>query len=388
MDRPLRILIVRIGAMGDVLHALPAVTALRNQHPDCFLGWAIEPRWRDLLESPTSPAHPSGPRERTPSKPLVDIAIPVPTQHWKKRPLALSTLAELNRTRRTLQELHFDLCIDLQGSIKSAVVGRMAAAKAFFGAAHPREQPAAHFYRHTVPLHAEHVIDQACELLGAATGELLQPASITLPFDSAAQQWCNASLTELLPHGEKFAFLAPTAGWGGKQWPADRFGALAAKLAHAGIRTFVNASSPGDPLALKVVAGSHNAATLIPSSLPQMIALLRRAALVIAGDTGPLHLAAALERPVVALFGPTDPARTGPRNTRAVVLRHPSSQRNHKRLQDTEPGLMQITVEEVAEAALSLLHDAPSSNQPTEPPSTQPSAQPSNQPAEQAKLNP
>lgn len=360
---PLRILIVRIGAMGDVLHALPAVTALRQRHPDCFIGWAIEPKWRELLESATNSAQSDNSEKRTPSKPLVDISIPVPTQRWKQRPFAPSTCAGMNATRRSLQDLHFDLCVDMQGSIKSAVVGRLAGTKSFFGAAYPRERQAACFYRQSVPLHAEHVIDQACELLGAAVGETLQPAKVALPFDGEAERWCEALLAELLPRNGKFVFLAPTAGWGAKQWPAERFGAVAAELARAGFRTLVNAASFGDALALKVVEASQDAATLVPCSVTQMIALLRRAALVIAGDTGPLHLAAALERPVVALFGPTNPARNGPYGTRAVVLRHPSSQLNHKRLRDTEPGLMRITVEEVVEAALSLMHDSPISEQ-------------------------
>ena len=100
-----------------------------------------------------------------------------------------------------------------------------------------------------------------------------------------------------------------------------------------------------------------------------MIALTRRAALVIAGDTGPLHLAAALERPVVALFGPTDPARNGPFATRAVILRHKSSQRSHKRTPQSDPGLMQITAAEVVNAALTLLQNPPTANA-APPPST------------------
>jgi heptosyltransferase-1 len=118
----------------------------------------------------------------------------------------------------------------------------------------------------------------------------------------------------------------------------------------------VNASSPDDAAGLHVVEASDGSAKLIPCSIGQMIALIRRASLVIAGDTGPLHLAAALERPVVALFGPTDPVRNGPYGTRARVLRHESSRRDHRRLAETEQGLMQISVDEVVEAALELLH--------------------------------
>jgi heptosyltransferase-1 len=107
----------------------------------------------------------------------------------------------------------------------------------------------------------------------------------------------------------------------------------------------------------RVVEASEGVATLVSCSVGQMIALVRRAGLMIAGDTGPLHLAAALERPVVGMYGPTDPARNGPYGTVSRVLRHGSSTRDHSRRQETEQGLMQITTEEVVEAALELLCD-------------------------------
>jgi heptosyltransferase-1 len=122
-----------------------------------------------------------------------------------------------------------------------------------------------------------------------------------------------------------------------------------------GFRTLVNAESAQDEAGIRVVEASGGAAMLVPCSVGQMIALVRRAGVVIAGDTGPLHLAAALERPVVGLFGPTDPARNGPYGTQSRVLRHGSSKLDHSRHRETEEGLMQITTEEVVEAALELL---------------------------------
>jgi heptosyltransferase-1 len=154
---------------------------------------------------------------------------------------------------------------------------------------------------------------------------------------------------------ERFAMIAPTAGWGAKRWPAERYGAVAAALVRAGFPTLVNADSPKDEAGIRVVEASGGAATLVPCTVGQMIALVRRAGVVIAGDTGPLHLAAALERPVVGLFGPTDPARNGPYGTPSRVLRHGSSRVDHSRHVETEEGLMQITTEEVVEAALELL---------------------------------
>ena len=117
----------------------------------------------------------------------------------------------------------------------------------------------------------------------------------------------------------------------------------------------INATGPADPVAEKVVAASEGRATTIAGDIPQLIELTRRAAVVIAGDTGPLHLAAAMRRPVVALFGPTDPARNGPYKTAARVLRHGGERRDHRRLAEPEAGLLEITVDEVVAAAEELL---------------------------------
>jgi heptosyltransferase-1 len=276
----------------------------------------------------------------------------VPTREWKRRPLSLTTLQDIAGLRRELRRDEYDICVDMQGSIRSAMVGLMAGAKVFAGSAEPRETPAAWFYKQKVTLNAKHVVEQGCELLGAAVGETLRPARVKLPVDSAAEEWCDALLAGV---AERFALLAPTAGWGAKRWPAERYGAVAAALARAGFRTLVNAESQEDKAGRHVVEASGGATTLVPCTVGQMIALVRRAGVVIAGDTGPLHLAAALDRPVVGLFGPTDPARNGPYGTQSRVLRHGSSRMDHSRHTETETGLMQITTDEVVEAALELL---------------------------------
>jgi lipopolysaccharide heptosyltransferase I len=335
--------------MGDVLHAMPAVAALRERHPDWFIGWAIEPRWLPLLRADSDVSRPF---ERGPAMPLVDRTYLASTREWKRRPFSPETMREITALRSLLRGEQFDVCVDMQGSIRSAVIGRMAGAQSFIGAAEPREAPARWLYGQQVQVRGAHVIEQGCELLGAAVGETLQPAKGALPVDPTADRWCDALLAE---SGERFAVVAPTAGWGAKQWPAERYGAVAAALARTGVRTLVNAASTEDDEGRRVVESSDGAATLVACSVTQMIALVRRTAVVIAGDTGPLHLAAALERPVVGLYGPTDPGRNGPYGTVSRVLRHASSKDDHSRHQETETGLMQVTTEEVVDAALQLL---------------------------------
>ena len=339
--------------MGDVLHAMPAVAALRELHPDWQIGWAIEPAWRALLEA-ESETHDVAWRfsGRGWRRPLVDLWHQVPTREWKRRPVSLSTLGDIAALRRELRGDPYNICVDMQGAIRSAVVGRMAGAPVFAGPAEPREGPAAWFYQRKITVRATHVIEQGCELLGAAVGETLRPAKVTLPVDPAAERWCDALLAGV---GPRFVMVSPSAGWGAKQWPAERYGQVASALAQAGFRTLVNAASADDPVGERVVEWSEGAATLVSCSIGQMIALMRRARLVIAGDTGPLHLAAALERPVVGLYGPTDPARNGPYGTVSRVFRHAWSKTDHSRHMNIDSGLLLITDEEVVEAALELL---------------------------------
>ena len=149
--------------------------------------------------------------------------------------------------------------------------------------------------------------------------------------------------------------MNPGAGWGAKRWPAERYAALVRMLGQHGIQTLVNAGPGETKLAQEVIRGNDNSARMLECSLLQLIAITRRAALFIGGDTGPLHLASVLGTPVVAIFGPTDPARNGPYGGRYVVLRSPESKRDHTRRREPEAGLLTITVEQVAEAALGLL---------------------------------
>ncbi len=337
--------------MGDVLHAMPAVAALRERHPEWWIGWVVEPRWLPLLQAVSDCAQ----AVRGAAMPLVDGVYLAATRMWKERPVSRETLRDISSLRSRLRAEQFDLCVDMQGSIRSAVIGGMAGAREFAGPANPREALARLLYRRRVSTSAAHVVEQGCELLGGAVGQTLRPAQIVLPVDAAAEKRFDELLRGLGLDSERFVFIAPTAGWGAKQWPAERFGAVAAELARRGLGVLVNAASTTDAIAEAVVRASGGSAVTVSGELPQLIALTRRAALVIAGDTGPLHLAAAMERPVVALFGPTDPARNGPYGTVSRVLRHGPERRDHRRLAEPEAGLLEITVNEVVAAAIELL---------------------------------
>ena len=329
--------------MGDVLHALPAVAALRQALPKAHIGWAIEPVWLPLLRC-----------ESTGNSPLINQIHQVPTRTWRQHPFAVSTRRQILNLRQNLRDAHYDLAIDLQGSLRSAVIARFATWNTT-GPAHPREWPSHWFYTLKVPTSAAHVVPQAAEILSAATHLQLAPQPVELPTDPAAEAWANS----LIPKGQSTILLAPTAGWGAKEWPPDRFGALAQALHADGHTVLINATTHANPTAEAVAQAAAGTAQVVHSTIPQLTSLLRRCALFVGGDTGPLHLAAALNTPVVALFGPTNPSRNGPwiSPENRQILRHESSIQSHKRNPVTDPGLLQITVAEALTAARTLLRN-------------------------------
>jgi heptosyltransferase-1 len=346
-----RLLVVRLGAMGDILHALPAVTALRMAHPDWVIDWVIEPRWRALLAAESSTS-------RGPAQPLVDHLHFAPTKDWRKAPFSRQTLHEIKVLRTALRAGEYDAVIDLQGAIRSAVVARLAGCRRVIGEAEPRERPARWLFTECVATRGVHVVEQDVELASAIGGDQLQHVAPWLPVQPAAEAWAD----EILPleAGQPATLINPGAGWGAKRWPVDRYAAVAQGLIKRGFHVLVNAGPGEEPLADAVVSGTGGAATPLACTLAQLIALTRRIALAVAGDTGPLHLACALGRPVVGIYGPTDPSRNGPFGTGFgfgfKVLRSPQSRRDHTRRAAPEEGLLTIQTDDVLRAADALLY--------------------------------
>jgi heptosyltransferase-1 len=204
-----------------------------------------------------------------------------------------------------------------------------------------------------------HVVEQALEMTRSIAPSLMTESDFDLPVDPEAEIRI-ASFTGDLKTGElkKFAILNPGAGWGAKRWPPERYGALARNLAQDGLTSLVNYGPGEDELAEAVENASDGVARRVTCSISELIALTRRAAIFIGGDTGPLHLAAALKIPVVAIFGPTNPARNGPFGTRSVVLRSANSVTDHSRHLEPEQGLLEITVDEVVAATRRLLQSS------------------------------
>lgn len=350
-----KILIVRLGAMGDILHALPVATAIRAALPNATIGWLIEERWSELL---TAQGRKASPNSVSPQKPVVNNIHTVDTRRWRKHFFRPSATAEIFGALGRVRRINYDFALDFQGAIKSGLFARGGGAAIIAGFADPRESGARFFYRKKIQRHGEHVIEQNHALAAQALKPVLGGCELKLiapqlPVDPAAEAWAESEIARL--GIASFAIVNPGAGWGAKQWPPQRFGEVAIALAAHNIKTLVNASADEAELAREVVEASGGNAFELRCTIGQLIALTRRARIFIGGDTGPLHLAAALEIPVVGLYGPTDPARTGPYGTRSIPLRHPKSETTFSHHREIEAGLLKITTEEVISAARHLL---------------------------------
>ncbi len=345
------ILVVRLGAMGDLVHAIAAVSALRAALPECKIGWLIEQRWSELLCAPGFAFR----GERSQERPLVDDVFAVDIRALRSNPISPPLWKELCRGLAELRSAGYEQVVDLQGAIRSALLASLSGVSDSWGENHPREAPAAIFYRHAVPISGTHVAQQNLALISAVAGIPLDFCAPLLPRDAGSTEWCEHSL---IGRGSGFCILNPGAGWGAKCWPPSSFAEVARRLSEVGVRSLVNFGPGEEHLARQVAESSGGAAEAISCTVSQLIELTRRARLFIGGDTGPMHLAAAFGVPVVALFGPTNPERNGPWRTRNIVLRSQRSATSYHHTARPDQDLQSIAPADVARAALALLQQS------------------------------
>jgi heptosyltransferase-1 len=334
--------------MGDIIHTLPAVTALRQAFPDATLGWMVEECWAELLC--TLPEPRSG--SRSPRRPLVDRVHTVNTKTWRRSVFSIQTWEQIAAGLSELRAQQYEVAADFQGAARSAVLARWSGAPVIYGAAQPRENVASMFYTRQVMVRGSHVVEQNLSLAEAVAHRRLDLPKIDFPRDPTVEKKCEERLQQNI--GD-FVLLNPGAGWGAKQWPAERYGQVARRLAEDGVKCLINFGPGEESLMRTVESTSAGAAKGMASSLTELVALTRRARLFIGGDTGPMHLAAALGIPVVAIFGPTNPERNGPFGTRSIVLRSSASPTTHSRRAQPDPGMLEISSDEVVAAARELL---------------------------------
>jgi lipopolysaccharide heptosyltransferase I len=282
-------LIVRLGALGDVIHAVPAAAALRRAYPDARIDWLVDARHRPAVDLVT----------------VVDRAVVL------ERSNPPGWLDVVRRMRATT----YDAAIDLQGLLKSAILARSSGAARVIGFSiwHLREKTARPFYTETdrrSRLEADHVVLKNLRLLSALG---VHDERVEFPLADVESPALRAVRTAA-GEGQPFALINPGAAWPNKRWPAERFGEVAAFIREIrGLLSFVLWGPGEEGLAGAVVDASGGAARIAPrTGIADLLALCRSASLMVSGDTGPLHIAAAAGTPIVAIFGPTDPHRNGP----------------------------------------------------------------------------
>ena len=287
-------LIVRLGSLGDVVHAIPAAAALRHAFPQSRLDWLVDARHRDIVDLVTA----------------VDRVVT----------LSGSTPRAWVQAVRDLRVERYDVALDFQGLMKSAVLARASGAGRVLGFSlwHLREKTARPFYTSAEEGEGGHAIRKNLRLLRAL--DIDDDERIEFPLAEVESPQL-ASLRATIG-GVGFALINPGAAWPNKRWPAERFGALAVFMREVCALTPVVLWGPGEQaLADSVVGASSGAAVPAPpTSVRDLVAMSRSARILVAGDTGPLHIATGVGTPTVSLFGPTYPARNGPWSPDDVVV--------------------------------------------------------------------
>ncbi len=317
-----RFAVVRLGSLGDIVHTFPAVAALRHSFPLARITWLTHPRWVSLVASSN-----------------------LATEIW---PLDSRDLRSVRRVIAELRISHAEAVVDYQGLWKSALPGFLAgiSRRIGFSSSTIREYGVPILYTDRVKCLSTHIADQNGELsrhLGAthAVGE------VTLDVSKDDQRMVRRQLeNEGMP---SYIVLSPGGGWRSKCWPEERFGDLCRSIRdELGLRCVINYGPGEEALLASLISASGDSQPLgWNGELGQLMALLKDAQCVVAGDTGPLHLAVALRTPVVALFGPTDPARNGPYSPNESVLRSPTAVTTYRRGSAADPSLLDLSVEQV-----------------------------------------
>ena len=330
-----RFLLIRLGSLGDIIHALPAASALRDAFPEARIDWAVEPRWARLLEE----------------NPDISEVISVDRK----------SAAGIAATVRRLRSAKYTCAVDFQALYKSAILGYASGAsrRVGFQSSYAREGPAVLFYTDRLNPRGPHKVDHNLTLVehvGAGNSKPRFPLAVHREDEDSVA-------SEMQVHNLKQYFVVnPGGGWQSKCWPPERYGELARKLSERfGWRGVVSVGPGEEHLASRVIAAAGDLPPVVISlGLGPLMPLLMRAKFVVSADTGPLHLASALGAPVVGLFGPTDPSRNGPYSPQDIVVRNPRScETTYRRGRGYAPSMLSISVEQVFDAVLGRLERCP-----------------------------
>lgn len=308
---PQRILLIKPSSLGDVVHALPVLAALRGAHPDAHIAWLVGDRFAPLLEN----------------HPLLDEVIRFDRTRLGRMWRSPRVFVEFWRFVARIRRKRFDLVIDLQGLLRSGLLSFFSGAGRRVGFADAREG-AWLFYRRRVrcPPSSEHAVERnlaVAEVLGLSVDRPEFPLGLGPSERADARELLSQTAGESI---ESFMAVVPGARWETKRWPAEKIAALIDRIHAEGLPRCVLLGASGDrQFADQVVASCKTGVVDLAgrTTLRQLVALIDLADRVVCHDSGPMHIAAALDKPTVAIFGPTNPARTGPYSPSAKVVAHP-----------------------------------------------------------------
>jgi lipopolysaccharide heptosyltransferase I len=331
----MNVAIVKLSSIGDVVHALPLAAALKRHRPETRVTWVAEAREATLLAG-----HPD-----------LDEVIVADTRGWRRGRAPIAALHDMGTLTRRLRARAFDVVLDPQGLVKSGLLTALTRAPRRIGFARGfrREWLSGLFINERVrpPATARHAVEQYLAFLTPLG--IADPAiEFRLPADADADRRVEAFLagTGIKPH-DRLVVVNPGSGRADKQWPVAHYHELARRLADEAGARIVVLWGPGEETDARTIAASiRDGLAAPPTSLRELTALARRAQLMIAGDTGPLHIAAAVGTPCLGLYGPTSGARNGPYGP------------GHRVLQSADGRMASIAPGAAAAAATALLEAA------------------------------
>jgi lipopolysaccharide heptosyltransferase I len=338
MSVPRRILIVRLSSLGDILHALPAFQSLRAAFPEAEIDWLIEQRMKFLLAA----------------LPGLNELMVLDTKSLRSRPWSLEAWRQFGRLIRRLRARRYDVALDFQGLLKTALLTCLSGARVRMGFSRElvRERPAHWFYHQKLrpPSQETHVARLNQGLARAAGGIASSgPFPLSVGDDDRDTILARLRVDEL----SEYVVINPGGGWSTKRWGTAKYGALASRIHEELKLGVVVTTGPGEEKLFEEMCRHCTGAPLRQFSVPfrQLIPLYQRAQLVIGGDTGPFHLASMLGTPVVGIFGPTSPVRNGPLSENDEVVVHQlHCSFCYGRSCPTQNECMDISVEEVFSA--------------------------------------
>ncbi len=295
---PAKLLIIKPSSLGDVVHSLPFLNVMRESFPRAEIHWVIAKGLEGLLEN----------------HPMVQKLVVINKDRWKEMKRMRGTVSEFRSIMGALKDESYDIAVDLQGLLRSGILTAASKAPVRLGFREAREGSRL-FYTQSITGGREiHAVDRYLKIASAMGCDI---RTVTFPLPLVKE---SRKIRQLKQETGEYAVFAPGARWKTKQWPAERFGRLSSLL---GIPVIIIGSGADETLAQEAAAHSKGKAISMAgkTDIKELISLIRKAVFMVTNDSGPMHIAAACGVPVVALFGPTNPARTGPYGREHIIIR-------------------------------------------------------------------